>query len=269
MGKQSFLPKHGTRSSLGEGIEEYAIHTHRLHPVFRDFAARLIEALPVTADGMLELAPEVELKVLVYRGTVRVPALPPSALRLRSPLGLPAGTCRGILDELPPRERLHVRIDKDAFLAAVAHTRLWITPFTQLPSGRAPSRKELPAWQKRHHVGTTPCFMLLFFEVWARGVLNQEGYHSHNCFDLAIPSGMALLFHEIYHIYQFYRSLPPFRMLWWYIKAARDSIIKRGIWWSHRDIPFEIEAITFERQVLWFLKDPHWRKVLQLFRMYR
>jgi hypothetical protein len=253
----------------GEGIEDFAIRTHRFHPVLREFASRLVEALPTTPGGSLVLAPEVELKILVYTGAVTVPALPPSARCLRSPLGLPASTCQQILDEVPPKDRLRVRIDKDEFLAALARTRLWITPFAQLPSGRAPAKGELTGFQSRHRVSTTPCFMVLFLEVWSRGVLNREGYHSHNCFDLAIPKGMALLLHEVYHIYQFYRSLPPFRMLWWYAKAAHDSLLKRGIWWSHRDIPFEVEACAFELQVGSILRDPHWAKVLQMFRMYR
>ncbi|MBD3351240.1 MAG: hypothetical protein GF364_07115 [Candidatus Lokiarchaeota archaeon] len=113
----------------------------------------------------------------------------------------------------------------------------------------------------------TPAFMLFNRMYWGKGVLNAPGLHAGNSFDLATPNGMALFLHEEYHIYQWFRN--PLKMIYQYIKAPFESLLRCGILFAHEVIPFEIEAIKFEHQMKKTLNQPEYSEKLKIFEKMR
>jgi hypothetical protein len=215
----------------------------------------------------LPLSPSTEVQILIYRGDIRYKYLDP---KKRRPMELPQidnAKAQAILDKIPSNRRISVKFNLEDFLQTFQLTKLWITPWTNLPSGRASKYPFTIRGRPINGITATPCFMFLNIMIWAKGIFNKPGYHCGNCFDFATPEGMALFLHEMYHIYQFFRN--PLKMLKNYIQAVHDSIVYAHILFSHRHIPFEIEAIAFENELFSKLKRVIWIKRLQFFARYR
>ena len=106
--------------------------------------------------------------------------------------------------------------------------------------------------------------------IWAKNVLNAPGRHLGNTFDLAPIEGFVYLLHEVYHVMQWYRS--PFGLIFQYLKAIVKSVaISDGhIPWAHEVIDFEVEAITFQQRLRFYLEQQSWTEdFLAKFRNYR
>ena len=128
------------------------------------------------------------------------------------------------------------------------------------PASRASGRK----------TGDTPCFMVANHPVWARGVLNKEGRHVGNTFNLATIEGFTFFFHEAVHLMQWYRS--PFKLLFQYVKAVVKSLaLSDGhIPWAHELIDFEVEAMVFHNKFWQLLVSwPEAREYLARFEEFR
>ena len=108
-------------------------------------------------------------------------------------------------------------------------------------SGRAKKNQNLTSPSK------TPAFVLLNRMYFGNGVLNKPGYHTNNTFDLSTPEGMATFMHEVFHVYQWKRDGILF--IFKYLKAVLLSLFRSRIFWDHKVIDFEIEAIKFERKM--------------------
>ncbi len=98
----------------------------------------------------------------------------------------------------------------------------------------------------------TPAMVLLYRMSWGKGVLNKEGMHAGNSFDLATPKGMALFLHEVWHVHQWFRG--RLKLLLSYLRAILESLLRKRIFWAHEFIPFEVEAIKVQKR---------WEKQLQ------
>jgi hypothetical protein len=135
-----------------------------------------------------------------------------------------------------------------------------ILKIKSIPSGR---RKKID----NQTIRTTPAFVLINHIYWADGVLNKEGIHSGNNFDLSDPEGMALFLHEAYHVYQWYTH--PVRMLLAYIASPFVSFLWSGKLYDHRYIAFEREAIEFQWKIYKIIKKKEYKQKLEEFKKYR
>jgi hypothetical protein len=248
-----------------EGIEEYAKRTHRLSPQMILWVGRFLQkySQPLKNAQSFSLSLQNQFRIHLFRGDiVRKGGIPFNRRGLyKFPISIEKA--KAILARIPKKYQISINFDLELFLRALTWTRLCITPWNSLPSGRAISEEDRARGAEPNLITSTPCFMLLHLQFWAKSILNKPGYHCGNCFDLATPGGMALMLHEIFHIYQFRRN--PFQMLWWYIRALRDSIVFDRILFSHPRIPFEVEAIAFEYQVREWLSTPEMQKALKIF----
>jgi hypothetical protein len=228
------------------GFQQFALTTHRLHPAFISWATNWLKCEQIPGlEHIFPLSVRSELKVLVFRGDLkRKPGETIRQLWNRIDL-LSNEKAAYIIKRIPESHRIHLNFDLPLFIRAMQITRLYITPWKCLPSGRALSdRNRLRQTGKKSLLTTTPCFMFIHLQIWGRGIFNFPGVHCGNCFDFCKTDGLALYFHELFHIYQFLRN--PFGMIWNYIKAVRDSLVHAHIFFSHPHIPFEVEAIAFQ-----------------------
>jgi hypothetical protein len=244
-------------------VEEFAVTRHRLHPTVRAAAVQVLQGLEIDDGHIVALSPEAETLVQAWRGRIRLATGVPR--RFCEVVPPPRAACLRLLASLPERDRLRVELDPDAFIAALGRARVFVLPVGELPSGRENPRAAGDVGAKK--TAATPCFMFLHAMIWGWGVLNKPGVHAGNCFDLATPEGFALLLHEVFHIYQFYRS--PRRMLWGYIRGVVDSLRLAGIPFAHRHIGFEVEAIAFQAQLERVLARPKMLALLHRFHKLR
>jgi hypothetical protein len=259
------------------GIEEYAKRTHRLHPMLEVFIRNLFANLDLGSDTLI-IHPCVELGVLQYQGKLAVLMDHPTfkqknlGIERRRPtefLELKEEEAFELISKIPQNLRLKIHFNLEQFIQALKIIKIYVLPWKCLPSGRATNAKFTVNGRPIAIKGITPtpCFMFLNFMIWGRGNLNAEGMHCGNCFDLSTKEGMSLFLHEVFHIYQFYRN--PFQMLKWYFQAIRDSLRYAGILFSHKHIPFEIEAIVFEHELNRRFSDEKTRNTLKIFEKYR
>jgi hypothetical protein len=249
-----------------KSIEQYAIRYHRIHPRLLEWIQQSFNKLslsqpPIIRHQKLILSPESEVRVLIYRGDINSKWTRIENRRFSDLPQINHSDAIKLLNHIPNNHRIKVKFDLNKFLNAVERTNLWIAPLKFLPSGRATKEKNTIG------ISQTPCFMFLNSMIWARNVLNQIGMHAGNCFDLSTVEGMALLLHELYHIYQFYRN--PLQMLWNYIRAVRDSLVYGKIFFAHPYIPFEIEAIAFEEEIQRVLSEKELERSLKIFQDFR
>lgn len=93
--------------------------------------------------------------------------------------------------------------------------------------------------------------------VWRMGHLNQEHaywrgsnspvtYKQNGAVDLATPGGMKILCHELFHCHQ-WRRQPWWKSLWLYAYGVARSLWFEHRWYSHGQVPAEVEAIVFQK----------------------
>lgn len=265
------------KSLLNCGIEEFAKRSHLLHPILEHFIRKLFSDNETDkVERQLKVSPEVELSILEYRGLISLDFLENNSnqedrrpKKIRKNLHLSQKKIHRILEKIPKNIRIVVPFDLERFISSLHKVRIFILPMKCLPSGRATSAKFVVNGKPLSFrwITPTPCFMFLNYMIWGSGNLNAKGKHCGNCFDLATPEGMSLFLHELYHIYQFYRS--PFELFKGYFQAIKDSLRYASILFSHRHIRFELEAITFEHEISRILCSEPWCSKLKVFDFYR
>jgi hypothetical protein len=271
-----------------KSIELYAKKTHHFSPILVNWLHNFFCKILLNNDSsnrseFIPLSPQTEVKMLIYRGDIGIKSsdnnIKKISRRGKNKISISDSEALRVLSKIPEKRRIRVKLNLKSFLKSVNWAWILITPWKCLPSGRAAptpdENQDCPQLKnnskklknKVKKTQSTPCFMFLNLQVWGSGILNFPGYHCGNCFDLAIPKGMALILHEIYHIYQFRRN--PFKLIWSYVKAIHDSLVIDKIPFAHPRIPFEIEAIAFENEIMRYLQMPKWRKSLEKFKKYR
>lgn len=257
-------------------MESYAKHTHQLRPEFYRWVASFFRKYladfptitqPSQPVRYFPLSESTQIRILLYRGDLHRSRMNIAQRRPEDLPQIPPALAHKILQRIPETRQIRIKFELNLFLQAIRWMKIFITPWSRLPSGRASKEKIVIGDKSVKYITTTPCFMFLNYSIWAKGVLNYPGMHCGNCFDLATPKGMALFLHEIYHIYQFLRN--PGKMLWSYVRAIRDSLVHAKILFSHRHIPFEIEAIAFEDELQQILETPFWQESLMQFSQLR
>jgi hypothetical protein len=257
-------------------MESYAKRTHQLtsdfyqwvSSFFRKYLNIVKKEHPILQDqDKFPLSAPTQIRILLYRGDLHVSGMDITKRRPEELPRISSTNANRILLRIPMERQIRVEFNLPLFLQAIRWARIYITPWSSLPSGRASKEKLTIGGKSVKNLSTTPCFMIFNYSVWAKGVLNFPGKHCGNCFDLATPAGMALFLHEIFHIYQFLRN--PIKMLWSYVRSLRDSLVFAKILFSHRHIPFEIEAIAFEDEVQRILETPPWLNQLKQFAQWR
>lgn len=95
--------------------------------------------------------------------------------------------------------------------------------------------------------------------VWKQKHLNQEHaqwrvdkndgrnwYTSNGAVDLATQAGMQVLAHELRHVWQS-RTWPWWKSLWFFTSGIVKSLWREGRFYSHQQVPQEIDAIEFQQ----------------------
>ncbi len=266
------MDKKSSRAILRMGIEEYALKTRNLHPVLYTQTERLLNKC--AEENVIKISPENEIKLLLFQGIIQLSGKNKITKERVSNKGQKSDKfnlfslkAKQVLKNIPKNKRIEVKFDKELFLKSLRWAWVWITPWKCLPSGRISSEKVSMGKKALNKITKTPCFMFLRFQMWGRGILNKPGFHCGNCFDLATSKGFALLLHEIYHIYQFRRN--PLKLLWQYIKAIKDSFVLDKVFFSHRRITFEIEAIAFQQHINEALNKGDLDGFCSIFKKYR
>ncbi len=237
------------------GIEQYAQNQHHFHPFLVGLTQRLIENLS-SHQGWLDLSPSTKITLLSFQ----------SGKNWKN-LKIKEENAKNLLQKFSQAENVRVKWNEDLFLKAMNWAWVWITPWSCLPSGRISSEKVRIGNKKMEKITTTPCFMFLHFQIWGKGILNKPGIHCGNSFDLSTPKGLALLLHEIYHIYQFRRH--PLKLLFLYLKSIKDSLVYDKVFFSHARISFEIEAMAFQQEIEKILKSEEWKARLHELKKFR
>ncbi|NMC05015.1 MAG: hypothetical protein GYA24_07385 [Candidatus Lokiarchaeota archaeon] len=229
-------------------IEQHAIEHHRYHSIVLRVALDLLKQQPDVVKTLF--ASDTDL-VLFYNALRRAKVLVLTQGKIASGRRAPAkrvNPCLEYFCRYPSRVRLHFSSPR-AFLDFTRFVQD-IDIRTRSSAARDLAREATSLRQ----TGATPCFVLADRPIWARGVLNKEGRHVGNTFDMATFEGFSFFMHEAYHVMQWYRS--PLTLLFEYVRAVVKSLaLSRGhIPWAHELIGFEVEAMIFHNK-LWMLLE--------------
>jgi hypothetical protein len=231
-----------------DSIEQHAIEHHRYHPVILRAAIELFKQQPDKVKGLFASARDLEL---FYNALRHAKVVILKRDRIASGRRAPANRKDPCIEHFCwyPANIPHyfkARLDFFEFVRFVLNIDI------EMRTGALQSKDGDVVTQRQ--TGDTPCFMLADRPIWARGVLNKEGRHVGNTFDLATFEGFVFFMHEAFHVMQWYRS--PLRLLFEYLKAVVKSLaLSSGhIPWAHELIEFEVEAMVFHNK-LWKLLD--------------
>jgi hypothetical protein len=231
-----------------DSIEQYAIEHHRYHPAILRAAIELFKRQHDKVEGLFSSGRELALFFNALRHA-KVVIL--KRERISSGRRAPAKRKDPCLEHFcwyPANISRYF----DSRLTFLEFVRFVHKIDARMRTGALQSNDVDVVTQRQ--TGDTPCFMLADRPIWARGVLNKEGRHVGNTFDLTTFEGFVFFMHEAFHVMQWYRS--PLRLLFEYVKAVVKSLaLSSGhIPWAHELIEFEVEAMVFHNK-LWKLLE--------------
>lgn len=243
-------------------IEAFAKKTHRLTPFLIEWIYQFFKEEFLDAGGV-PISPSTRVKIAIYEKKLKLKNTGSQQNITLDLLSISPPLANKWKLLIPGDHKRLIPINMVRLLKSMKIVRIFISKKKKLPSIRI--SKEIYSTNKR--ITTTPCFVCGTYQFWGSGILNQPGFHAGNSFDLSMPNGMAVSIHEIFHVYQFLSN--PTKMIWGYLKAMVVSWKNARALYSHRHIPFELEATTLQFELFRILSRPKWKSKLKIFTQLR